>query len=71
MIIGITGTNGAGKGTVVDYLVEKKGFTHYSVREALVEEIKKRGLEVNRMTMNEVATDLRRKYSAIFGNTMA
>ena len=26
IIIGITGTLGAGKGTVVNYLVEKKGF---------------------------------------------
>ena len=31
MIIGITGTNGAGKGVVVQYLVKQKGFTHYSV----------------------------------------
>ena len=59
MIIGITGTNGAGKGTVVDYLVQKKGFTHYSVRDAITEEILKRGLEVNRPNLNEVATNLR------------
>ena len=59
MILGITGTNGAGKGTVVDYLVEKKGFTHYSVREAITEEIVRRGLEVSRPNLNEVATDLR------------
>jgi dephospho-CoA kinase len=32
MIIGITGTDGAGKGAVVDYLVAQKGFTHYSGR---------------------------------------
>ena len=59
MILGITGTIGAGKGTVVDYLVKEKGFTHYSVRDAISEEILKRGLEVNRVNMNEVATDLR------------
>ncbi|HVX90184.1 MAG TPA: AAA family ATPase [Candidatus Paceibacterota bacterium] len=58
MIIGVTGTNGAGKGTVVDYLVAK-GFTHYSVREFLIEEIKRRGMEVNRPSMREVANDLR------------
>lgn len=60
MILGITGTIGAGKGTVVDYLVKEKGFTHYSVREAITEEILRRGLPVNRTTMNEVATDLRK-----------
>jgi dephospho-CoA kinase len=59
MIIGVTGTNGAGKGTVVDYLVEKKGFTHYSVREFLVEEIKKRAMPVDRTSMNAVGNDLR------------
>ena len=39
LIIGITGTLGAGKGTVVEYLVEKKGFDHYSVRAFLLKEI--------------------------------
>ncbi len=56
MIIGVTGTNGAGKGTVVDYLVAK-GFAHFSVREFLIEEIKRRGLELDRM--RDVANDLR------------
>lgn len=60
MILGIAGTNGAGKGTVVDVLVERKGFTHYSMRDLIVEEIEKRGLEVNRTTMGMVGTDLRR-----------
>ena len=62
MILGITGTIGAGKGAVVDYLVKEKGFTHYSVREAITEEILKRGLPVNRPNLNEVATDLRRAH---------
>src|SRR6185312_1152909 len=60
MIIGITGTLGAGKGTVVEYL-KTKGFTHYSVRDFLNKEIKKRGLTSNRDTMLEVANDLRAK----------
>lgn len=62
MILGITGTIGAGKGTVVEYLVKEKGFTHYSVREAITEEILRRGLPVNRPNLNEVATDLRRTH---------
>lgn len=73
MILGITGTIGAGKGTVVEYLVAKKGFTHYSVRDAITEEIIRRGLPVNRTNMNEVATDLRRNnvpeyYTSLFMN---
>lgn len=62
MILGITGTIGAGKGTVVDYLVKEKGFTHYSVREAITEEILRRGLPVTRPNLNEVATDMRRQH---------
>ena len=48
-IIGITGTLGAGKGTIVDYLVQKKGYLHYSVRAFLSEEVKRRGLEGEKM----------------------
>ena len=59
IIIGITGTLGAGKGTIVDYLTINKGFKHYSVRQYLIEEIEKKGLPVNRDTMTEVANNLR------------
>lgn len=62
MILGITGTIGAGKGTVVDFLVQNKGFAHYSVRDFLVEEIEKRGLPVNRDSMREVANSIRAEH---------
>lgn len=58
MIIGITGTLGAGKGTVVEYL-KTKGFKHYSASGFITEEIVRRGLPVNRDTMREVADNLR------------
>jgi dCMP deaminase len=61
MIIGITGTLGAGKGTIVEYLLGR-GFKHYSVRAFLTEEIMKRGLEVNRENMVSVGNDLRAKF---------
>lgn len=61
--IGITGTLGAGKGTIVDYLVKNKGFVHYSVRAFITEEIKRRGLEVNRDTMTMVGNDLRAQHT--------
>ena len=66
VIIGITGTIGAGKGTVVEYLVSKKGFKHFSAREFLVEEIEKRGLENNRDNMVLVANNLRKKNGSAF-----
>ncbi len=66
LIIGITGTLGAGKGTIVDYLVSKKGFAHYSVRDFLLKEIKRRGLPENRDSMVIVANELRSKHSPSF-----
>ena len=62
IIIGITGTLGAGKGAVVEYLVEKQGFDHYSVRSYLLKEINKRGLPGNRDSMVVVANELRGKH---------
>jgi len=63
LIIGITGTLGAGKGTIVEYLVKQKGFGHYSVRQYLIKEIKKQGLPVNRDSMVVTANTLRAKYN--------
>lgn len=62
-IIGITGTLGAGKGTVVDYLLEHYGYKHYSVRGYLIEEALRRGMELNRDTFVVVANDLRTQHS--------
>ena len=59
LIIGITGTLGAGKGTVVEYLVAKKGFVHFSVRAFLLKEINRRGMPENRDSMVVVANGLR------------
>jgi len=63
IIIGITGTIGAGKGTIVDFLEKEKGYMHYSVRGYLIEEIKKQGLAVNRDSMTSVANELRAQHS--------
>lgn len=63
MIIGLTGTIGAGKGTVVEYLKETKGFAHYSVRDFLMEEIDRRGLPQDRNSMREVGNELRLTHS--------
>lgn len=66
IIIGITGTIGAGKGTVVDYLIKNKKFKHFSARNFLIEEIEKRGMENNRDSMVAVANDLREKFGPGF-----
>ena len=66
IIVGITGTLGAGKGTIVEYLIKNKGFKHFSVRQFLIEEINKKGLPVNRDSMTEVANNLRANHSPSF-----
>jgi dephospho-CoA kinase len=62
LIIGITGTLGAGKGTIVEYLVEQKGFAQFSVRAFLLKEIRKRGLPENRDSLYNLANELRSIY---------
>lgn len=66
IIIGITGTLGAGKGTVVEYLKQKYGFKHYSASDFLKEEIARRGIVENRDNMRIVADDLRATHKPSF-----
>lgn len=62
MLIGITGTLGAGKGTVVDYLVREKGFAHVAVSDTfLAGEAERRGLEPDRLTRHNIANEYRAK----------
>lgn len=65
-IIGITGTMGAGKGTIVEYLTAQHGFKHYSVRGYLINIIEQRGMPVNRDSMVVVANELRAKNKPSF-----
>ena len=60
-LVGITGTLGAGKGAVVEYLTEKFGFEHMSVRRLLIQIIEDRQMPVNRDSMTQVANALRAK----------
>ncbi|PLW97541.1 MAG: hypothetical protein C0593_08305 [Marinilabiliales bacterium] len=66
IIFGITGTLGAGKGTIVEYLISKYNFEHYSVRAYLIERIEEKGLPVNRDSMVVVANELRASESPSF-----
>jgi len=64
MIIGITGTLGAGKGTIGEYLATKYGFNYFSARDVWNEEIARRGLPSNRDTMTATANDLRAQHGS-------
>lgn len=66
MIIGLTGSFGAGKGFVADYLVTKKGFAHFSARMFIIRELERRGMEVNRDTMTTVGNDLRNTHGPTY-----
>lgn len=59
MILGITGTIGAGKGTIVRHL-EKKGFAYFSVSEFLASVAKERGLKTDRVARRKIANEYRK-----------
>lgn len=61
MIIGITGSLGAGKGTVVEYL-KQRGFTHYSVSGELKRMLDEKGLPAERKNLSAMADELAEKY---------
>lgn len=59
MIIGITGTLGAGKGTVVEFL-KAHGFVHFAVSDTFLRnEAKRRGLQPDRPTRRDIANEYR------------
>ena len=57
MVIGIAGTLGAGKGTVVQYL-KNKGFSHYSSSGTLKDMLKQQGLAATRKNLSALADEL-------------
>ena len=59
MIIGIAGVIGGGKGTVVEYLMSKGTFAHYSSSDLLIKILEERGEVVDRDGMNRIANELR------------
>ncbi len=66
MIIGLTGSYGAGKGAAVKYLINERRFKHFSARKFITKEVESRGLEVNRDSMIDVANDLRATHGATY-----
>ena len=63
IILGLTGENCAGKGTVADYLVQK-GFYYYSLSDIIREEIANEGKEITREALIAKGNELRRNFGA-------
>jgi len=61
IIIGLTGENCAGKGTVADYLA-KKGFYYYSLSDVIREELANDGKEITRDALIAKGNELRRNF---------
>ena len=63
IIIGLTGENCAGKGTVADYLA-RKGFYYYSLSDAIREELASEGKEITREALIAKGNELRRNFGS-------
>lgn len=61
LIIGLTGTNGAGKGTVADILIDN-GFDYHSLSDIIREEITRNKLPLSRETLIKTGNQLRTKF---------
>jgi dCMP deaminase len=61
MIIGVVGLYASGKDTFADYLA-KKGFTHFSLSDAIRDEVKLRNKESTRELLIKVGNELRENY---------
>ena len=60
MIIGVTGKNGSGKGTVVEHLLNK-GFAQLSLSDEIRYEAKKRGIELARPELQRLGIIMRQE----------
>jgi len=61
-ILGISGTNGAGKDSVGEYLAKKHGWHFVSVTDILREEAVKRGLPPDRHSTHMISAEWRRSH---------
>ncbi|MGC8628645.1 MAG: dephospho-CoA kinase [Candidatus Micrarchaeia archaeon] len=64
MIVGITGYIGSGKSTVAE-LLRRRGFKIVEMRDAVVDEMKKKGIEVDSKSLREFSTALRKRYGNV------
>lgn len=59
--IGLTGTNGAGKGTAASFFVGK-GYIYFSLSDLIREELEKTGLEATRNNLIQMGNSLRARF---------
>lgn len=62
-LIGLTGTNGAGKGEVAEYF-KKKGYRYFSLSDLIREELRRRRKKPTRNNLIELGNKLREKFGA-------
>jgi len=62
-LIGLTGTNGAGKGEAAAFF-ERKGYARLSLSDVLRQELARGGLAATRDNLIRTGNDLRRRYGA-------
>lgn len=60
-LIGLTGTNGSGKGEVAAYL-QKKGYAYFSLSDVIRDALRKDGKEDTRDNLIEKGNELRKNY---------
>jgi len=63
MILGLTGQNASGKGSVAEYLKEK-GFFYFSLSDEIREEFARRGIKESRENLLNLANELREKFGS-------
>lgn len=61
-IIGFAGKNCSGKGEAVKYLTEKYNFIAASLSDRIRDEIRRKGEEITRETLQQTAGDLRKEF---------
>ena len=61
-IIGIGGTDGSGKDTVGEMLVERYGWFYVSVTDILREEAQKRNMPLERQSLRQISAEWRRQH---------
>ena len=61
-LLGLAGTNGAGKDTVAEILADKHNFLFISVSDLLRDELQQRGLPAERENLRELSAEWRREF---------
>ncbi|MFW6132037.1 MAG: AAA family ATPase [Candidatus Aminicenantaceae bacterium] len=62
-LIGLTGTNGAGKGEVAAFF-KKRGYTYYSLSDLIREELRQKNLEITRDNLIKMGNKMRENFGS-------